>query len=332
MGPERPDRRRPRGLSFVRADAARRRGFGSSARPATARRRSPRRARSARARAARRPASRHDGFEVSEQIAGRPDPPAVVLTSTRDATSYRRRLGGDPRPGLHPQGRLSGAALAALTDAAARDRAALSRSRSSSSLASRWGSPPSGRRTVSAVPDRAAAALIAGWALLVCGVLAARQRRAASRSARCSWAPAPAWFRGQPRAGALLSLHRGPLCTCCSPSRRPTLALAGAGPRRGGVRRGAIGRSAPSARSPSRFASRPRAGGRRLPGESGPPRRAGRSPPPARWRFALVLGGAAVAQVAVRPRAVRCRLRRCPHRDRRRLLADLEHGRWSQAR
>ena len=42
-----------------------------------------------------------------------PRPPAVVLTSSRDASTYRRRL-RDPGTWLHPQGELTGAALAAL--------------------------------------------------------------------------------------------------------------------------------------------------------------------------------------------------------------------------
>jgi CheY-like chemotaxis protein len=33
-----------------------------------------------------------DGFEVAARLADGPEPPLVVLTSTRGATSYRRRL------------------------------------------------------------------------------------------------------------------------------------------------------------------------------------------------------------------------------------------------
>jgi len=56
-----------------------------------------------------------DGFAVCEQLAGDDDPPAVVLTSSRDASSYRRRLGESSARGFIPKAELSGAELATLT-------------------------------------------------------------------------------------------------------------------------------------------------------------------------------------------------------------------------
>jgi DNA-binding NarL/FixJ family response regulator len=55
-----------------------------------------------------------DGFEVAERLSGEPDSPAVVLVSTRDISSYRRRLAGSPVRGFIPKGELSGSALLAL--------------------------------------------------------------------------------------------------------------------------------------------------------------------------------------------------------------------------
>jgi DNA-binding NarL/FixJ family response regulator len=56
------------------------------------------------------------GFEVAEQIAKAPDPPQVVLISTRDASAYRRRLETALVRGFIAKGELSGPALAALVD------------------------------------------------------------------------------------------------------------------------------------------------------------------------------------------------------------------------
>lgn len=53
-----------------------------------------------------------DGFEVAERLAGDERPPAVVLVSTRDAASYRRRLAETSARGFISKGELSGAALA----------------------------------------------------------------------------------------------------------------------------------------------------------------------------------------------------------------------------
>jgi DNA-binding NarL/FixJ family response regulator len=55
-----------------------------------------------------------DGFAVADSLAGVADPPAVVLTSSRDSSSYRRRLARSPARGFISKGDLSGAALAAL--------------------------------------------------------------------------------------------------------------------------------------------------------------------------------------------------------------------------
>ena len=54
-----------------------------------------------------------DGFEVAVRLADGPDPPLVILTSTRGAASYRRRLAGSPAAAFVPKSELSVAALAA---------------------------------------------------------------------------------------------------------------------------------------------------------------------------------------------------------------------------
>jgi DNA-binding NarL/FixJ family response regulator len=54
------------------------------------------------------------GFEVAEWIAAAPDPPQVVLISTRAASTYRRRLATTPARGFIAKDELSGPALAAL--------------------------------------------------------------------------------------------------------------------------------------------------------------------------------------------------------------------------
>jgi DNA-binding NarL/FixJ family response regulator len=55
-----------------------------------------------------------DGIEVAEQLAGRADPPVVVLVSSRDAAAYGPRLRESAVRGFIPKGALSGEALAAL--------------------------------------------------------------------------------------------------------------------------------------------------------------------------------------------------------------------------
>ena len=55
-----------------------------------------------------------DGFDVAARLASSGDPPAVILTSTRAASSYRRRLAESPARAFIPKSELSGEALAAL--------------------------------------------------------------------------------------------------------------------------------------------------------------------------------------------------------------------------
>ena len=51
-----------------------------------------------------------DGFEVAERLAAGPDPPAVVLISSRGAGTYRQRLRGSPARGFIAKAELSGEA------------------------------------------------------------------------------------------------------------------------------------------------------------------------------------------------------------------------------
>jgi DNA-binding NarL/FixJ family response regulator len=55
-----------------------------------------------------------DGFEVAEQLAAMDEPPVVVLVSTRDAGSLRRRLATTPARGFIRKDELTAAAVAAL--------------------------------------------------------------------------------------------------------------------------------------------------------------------------------------------------------------------------
>lgn len=55
-----------------------------------------------------------DGFDVAETLAGRADPPVVVMVSTRSATSYADRLATTPARGFIAKAELSGEALAAM--------------------------------------------------------------------------------------------------------------------------------------------------------------------------------------------------------------------------
>lgn len=54
-----------------------------------------------------------DGFEVAARVAEASDPPTVILTSSRDVSSYRRRLAQNPARGFIPKRELSGEALVA---------------------------------------------------------------------------------------------------------------------------------------------------------------------------------------------------------------------------
>jgi len=55
-----------------------------------------------------------DGFAVAERLLAMPDPPAVVLVSSRDAAAYGARLDAVPVRGFLSKSELSGTALAAL--------------------------------------------------------------------------------------------------------------------------------------------------------------------------------------------------------------------------
>jgi DNA-binding NarL/FixJ family response regulator len=55
-----------------------------------------------------------DGFTVADQLAARPDPPTVVLISSREATAYGSRLAAAAVRGFISKRELSGSALAAL--------------------------------------------------------------------------------------------------------------------------------------------------------------------------------------------------------------------------
>jgi DNA-binding NarL/FixJ family response regulator len=55
-----------------------------------------------------------DGFAIAEQLAAYPDPPQVVLISSRDAATYGPRIYATPACGFLAKRELSGASLAAL--------------------------------------------------------------------------------------------------------------------------------------------------------------------------------------------------------------------------
>jgi DNA-binding NarL/FixJ family response regulator len=55
-----------------------------------------------------------DGFVVAERLAANGSLPAVILISSRDASSYRRRLADSPARGFILKSELSGAAVEAL--------------------------------------------------------------------------------------------------------------------------------------------------------------------------------------------------------------------------
>jgi DNA-binding NarL/FixJ family response regulator len=54
-----------------------------------------------------------DGFEVAERLAMTPDPPAVLLTSSRAASDYGSRVAHASARGFIPKQDLSGEAIAA---------------------------------------------------------------------------------------------------------------------------------------------------------------------------------------------------------------------------
>jgi CheY-like chemotaxis protein len=55
-----------------------------------------------------------DGFAVAERLASRPDPPMVVLISSREAAAYGPRLDTAAAQGFIPKRELSGSAFGAL--------------------------------------------------------------------------------------------------------------------------------------------------------------------------------------------------------------------------
>lgn len=55
-----------------------------------------------------------DGFEVAGRLAAQPDPPVVVLVSSRGASSYRQRLATTTAKGFLAKEDLSGASLTKL--------------------------------------------------------------------------------------------------------------------------------------------------------------------------------------------------------------------------
>ena len=57
-----------------------------------------------------------EGFEVARGLAIDGPPPLVVLTSSRDARAYGRRLANGHALGFIPKERISGAAIRALVD------------------------------------------------------------------------------------------------------------------------------------------------------------------------------------------------------------------------
>ncbi len=59
-----------------------------------------------------------DGFAVAGELTGGEDPPAVVLTSSRDSRDYGRLIAESGAIGFVPKGDLSGEALCALLGAA----------------------------------------------------------------------------------------------------------------------------------------------------------------------------------------------------------------------
>lgn len=57
-----------------------------------------------------------DGFAVCDHLALEAQPPPVVLTSTRDISSYRRRLAQSSARGFIAKSDLTGVALAAIVE------------------------------------------------------------------------------------------------------------------------------------------------------------------------------------------------------------------------
>jgi DNA-binding NarL/FixJ family response regulator len=58
-----------------------------------------------------------DGLAVASELSGRPDPPLVILISSRDASDYGPAIDESGARGFVQKGDLSGEAIAALLDA-----------------------------------------------------------------------------------------------------------------------------------------------------------------------------------------------------------------------
>ena len=142
-----------------------------------------------------------DGFAVCEQLTAAEGAPAVVLTSSRDASSYRRRLGESSARGFIAKTELSGAGLAALAGAC-RVRAALRLALVAAGLAAR------ARGRVGLLPPTELGASLAdlavGGTLLGCGLVA--WRGAGRAASGCCW-------RRRVSPGSSGASRRRP-CTC----------------------------------------------------------------------------------------------------------------------
>jgi DNA-binding NarL/FixJ family response regulator len=60
------------------------------------------------------------GFEVAQRVGGGPDPPAIVLISSRDSSDYGRRIKRSGARGFICKADLSAATLTAVLDGAGR--------------------------------------------------------------------------------------------------------------------------------------------------------------------------------------------------------------------
>jgi DNA-binding NarL/FixJ family response regulator len=58
-----------------------------------------------------------DGFAVCEELSADDESPVIILTSSREASSYRRRLGTSRARGCIPKAELSGRGVAVLAGA-----------------------------------------------------------------------------------------------------------------------------------------------------------------------------------------------------------------------
>jgi DNA-binding NarL/FixJ family response regulator len=59
-----------------------------------------------------------DGFEVARSLHEKPDPPAIILISSREASDYGGRIGRSPARGFVTKTELSAGVLAAILDPA----------------------------------------------------------------------------------------------------------------------------------------------------------------------------------------------------------------------